>query len=185
MDHQSVRNEDVAEDPDSLGFTLTDPSGLVVDIAVQDDSWQHVFTDISKEKCTAMLVDTVTHEGYDAISIAVLLSDDETIADLNKTHRDKDGPTDVLSFPDDDDECLGDIALAYGVVSRQAEEMGISIIDHVLHLMVHGTLHLCGHDHLDPEEAEVMEGIEIDILAKHGVDNPYALPLADVEGAPL
>ena len=71
------------------------------------------------------------------------------------------------------DDFLGDIALGYGVIENQAGEMGISMADHVLHLLVHGTLHLTGHDHIDHDEAEMMEGIEIKILAHHGLANPY------------
>ena len=165
--------EDTSEDPDSLGFTLTHQTGLVVDIVVSCDEWHLVFTPELKDQCAAMLADTVGYEGYGDINIAVMLADDDTVSSLNKIHRGKDGPTDVLSFPNDDDNFLGDIALAHGVIVRQSAEMGISIGDHVLHLLVHGTLHLCGHDHLDADEADVMEGIEIDILAKHGMPNPY------------
>lgn len=175
MDPKSTPLGDVSEDPDSLGFTLTHASGLVIDIAMDCAEWQSVFTREIHDQCADMLADTVGHEGYDAISIAILLTDDDTVATLNTTHRGKDGPTDVLSFPDDDDDCLGDIAVAYGVVQRQAAEMGITVSDHVLHLLVHGTLHLCGHDHSDADEADVMEDIEIAILAKHGMANPYTL----------
>lgn len=175
MDPQSVIPDDVSEDPDSLGFTLTHENGLAVDIAIDCAEWQPILTSSFKEKLTAMLADTTAHEGYGAITIAALLTDDDHIAQLNETHRGKSGPTDVLSFPDDDDDFLGDIALAYGVVEKQAREMGIAITDHVLHLMVHGTLHLTGHDHMDTAEAEVMEGIEIEILARHGLANPYTI----------
>ena len=176
MDPQSQIPDDVSDDPDSSGFTLSHENGLCVDIAIDSAPWSAVFTDSLKEKCVAMMAATTAHEGFGAITIAVLLTDDDHIAAMNQTHRGKEGPTDVLSFPDDDDDFLGDIALAYGVIAKQAADMGITMADHVLHLMVHGTLHLCGHDHIDPAEAEVMEGIEIDILAHHGMANPYTLP---------
>lgn len=181
MDPQSVIPDDVAEDPDSSGFTLTHQNGLVVDFAIDCEDWQSVFTAALKDKCIAILEEVVRHEGYDDITIAVLLTDDDHIARMNKTHRGKDGATDVLSFPDDDDDFLGDIALGYSVIEKQASEMGITMANHVLHLLVHGTLHLTGHDHIDHDEAEIMEGIEIKILAHHGLTNPYANPPAHSE----
>jgi probable rRNA maturation factor len=178
MDSKSapLEMETAPEDPDPMGFTLIHGKGLKVDVVVQSGEWHDVFTAELKEKCTALLGDVAAHEGYNAITIAALLADDDVVAGLNKTHRDEEAPTDILSFPADDGDFLGDIVLAYGVVAKQADEMGIPIGDHVLHLLVHGVLHLCGHDHVDPEEAEVMERIEIDILAKHGLTNPYQPP---------
>jgi probable rRNA maturation factor len=173
MNQKSVIPEDVPEEPDSMGFSLIHDNGFEVDIAVNSSDWHDIFTPELKERCTALLGDVAAYEGYGAITIAVLLAGDDDIATLNKTHCGKDGPTDVLSFPATDDDFLGDIALAYGVIAKQAQEMGLPIGEHVLHLMVHGVLHLCGHDHIEPEEAEAMEGIEIKFLAKHGMANPY------------
>lgn len=175
MNHKITLPEDVPEDPDSLGFTLMHKTGLIVDVTIGCEEWQSVLTSELKQQWIEMLADTVQHEGYSRITIAVMLADDDTVAALNKIHLGKDEPTDVLSFPNDDDGFLGDIALAYGVIAGQSSEMGIAIGDHLLHLLIHGTLHLCGHDHIDADEADIMEAIEIDILAKHGMPNPYVI----------
>ena len=121
--------------------------------------------------------------------ISVRLATDDEVQTLNKQYRQKDKPTNVLSFPmvqadlldtidqnsDDGEVLLGDIVLAYGVCAAEAAERGISIEDHATHLIVHGTLHLLGYDHLEEREAEAMEAIEIDALAALGLADPYLI----------
>jgi probable rRNA maturation factor len=91
---------------------------------------------------------------------------------LNKSYRGKDKATNVLSFINDD-EPLGDIILAYETIEREAIEQEKSFRDHTIHLIIHGILHLMGHDHEVPEEAAKMEAKEIKILKKLGIENPY------------
>jgi probable rRNA maturation factor len=118
---------------------------------------------------------------------AVKLTDDEEVHQLNRGYRDKDKPTNVLSFPmvqpdlletlgntDDGELLMGDIVLAAGVCAREAAEKGISMADHAAHLIVHGTFHLLGHDHMEDAEAEAMEALEVRALASLGIANPYA-----------
>ncbi|MDB5673831.1 MAG: rRNA maturation RNase YbeY [Sphingomonas bacterium] len=123
------------------------------------------------------------------IEISIRLADDDEVRTLNAQYRHKDKPTNVLSFPmiqpdlldtvttnsDDGEVLLGDIVLAHGVCAREAEQRGISITDHAAHLIVHGTLHLLGYDHLGDDEAEAMEAIEIDALASLGLADPYLI----------
>lgn len=123
------------------------------------------------------------------IEISIRLTDDDEVRTLNAQYRDKDKPTNVLSFPmiqpdlldtvttnsDDGEVLLGDIVLAHGVCAREAEERGISLADHATHLIVHGTLHLLGYDHLGEDEAEAMEAIETDALASLGLADPYLI----------
>jgi len=123
------------------------------------------------------------------IEISIRLADDDEVRTLNAQYRDKDKPTNVLSFPmiqpdlldtvttnsDDGEVLLGDIVLAYGVCAREAEERGITIADHATHLIVHGTLHLLGYDHLGDDEAETMEAIETDALTSLGLADPYLI----------
>jgi probable rRNA maturation factor len=122
-----------------------------------------------------------------AIEITVRLTSDEEVHALNRQYRGKDAPTNVLSFPmvqpdlldtvtqgsDDGEVLLGDIVLAHGVCTREAAEKGVSVVDHAIHLIVHGTLHLLGHDHGDDAEAAAMEGLERDVLAGLGIADPY------------
>ncbi len=111
--------------------------------------------------------------------ISVALADDATIARLNATFRHKPGPTNVLSFPCDDAAgpdgavTLGDVVLAFETVAREAEAGRIAVADHLAHLVVHGVLHLLGHDHEADDEARRMEALEVAALARLGIADPY------------
>ena len=111
----------------------------------------------------------------DDAGLTILLTDDETVRDLNARFRGKDAPTNVLSFPapPNPEGHLGDLALAYGVCAAEAEAQGKSLCDHLSHLTVHGVLHLLGRDHEGEAEAEEMEAEERTILASLGVADPY------------
>ncbi len=112
--------------------------------------------------------------------VAVMLTDDARIRDLNRDWRDQDKATNVLSFPAAQPPgetpqpfMLGDIAIAYETTRFEAETEGKPFQNHLSHLAIHGFLHLLGYDHLDDDEAEEMEGLERDILAKLGIADPY------------
>src|SRR5579875_3015782 len=109
--------------------------------------------------------------------VAILLTDDERLRALNAQFRGKDAPTNVLSFPavGGDQGPLGDVALAFEICEREARDQGKRLVDHLLHLVIHGVLHLRGHDHDTEDEAAVMEGLERRLLARLGVADPYAL----------
>ena len=112
-----------------------------------------------------------------SFSVTVVLIEDEEMRDLNRLWRGKDAPTNVLSFPADADRdrgFLGDIAIAYQTAHSEAKERGISFVDHVSHLVVHGMLHLLGFDHADDADALRMERVERVALASIGVADPYA-----------
>ena len=130
----------------------------------------------------ASLADAAPH-----VEVAVRLTDDAEVHTLNRDFRGKDKPTNVLSFPqvqhdlleglansDDGEILLGDIVLARETCVREAEEKGISIVDHATHLIVHGALHLVGYDHMDDASAAAMEALEVKALASLGIANPYA-----------
>jgi probable rRNA maturation factor len=112
--------------------------------------------------------------------VSIALVDDAAIRDLNRAWRGKDQPTNVLSFPAPPvaipgaPVLLGDIAVAFETTAAEAAAEGKTIADHLAHLVVHGMLHLFGHDHIEAGEAEQMETIERDILATLGIADPYA-----------
>ena len=105
--------------------------------------------------------------------VSVVLTDDAHIQVLNRDYRGKDKATNVLSFPQDEPQLLGDIIIAYETIVREAEEQNKHFEDHFTHMLVHGCLHLLGYDHETDEEAEEMEALEIRILGDLGVKNPY------------
>ena len=120
------------------------------------------------------------------VEIAVRLSNDEEVQTLNRDFRGKDKPTNVLSFPqvqadlleslsnsDDGEILLGDIVLARETCAREAEDKRVPLADHATHLIVHGTLHLLGYDHMDDPSAAAMEALEVKALASLGIGNPY------------
>ena len=111
---------------------------------------------------------------YKDSEVSINLVDDKQIHALNKKYRNIDKPTNVLSFELDDDVLLGDIFISLDTVEREAKDMGISVVEHTAHMIVHGMLHLQGYDHIDDKEARVMENKEIKILKKLGYKNPYA-----------
>ena len=117
---------------------------------------------------------------------SLLFTSDAEVHTLNREWRQRDKPTNVLSFPmlegaeledlapDGPPEMLGDIALAYETCAREAAEKGVTLEAHATHLIVHGLLHLAGHDHVESDQqAEAMEALETAILAKLGIADPY------------
>ena len=116
--------------------------------------------------------------------LAINLSDDAAIRELNQLYRGKDTPTNVLSFPFEEEfpelnpgpRPLGDIILAIETIHREAGEQEKELSHHIAHLVVHGVLHLFGYDHLDAGEADEMEALERDILATLDIPSPYRIP---------
>ncbi|MEL6297881.1 MAG: rRNA maturation RNase YbeY [Pseudomonadota bacterium] len=182
-DHQPGANagaETVTADPGSA--RLSEPEEPDQSIALEfvrlDERWAAL------ELPVALLVLAIDRElGPDAVaggSAAVALSDDAHLQDLNRQHRGQDKPTNVLSFPSppmpgaDGGTYLGDIAISFDTVASEAEAARISLKDHATHMLLHGLLHLLGHDHEDDAEAERMEAMETRILARLGIIDPYA-----------
>jgi probable rRNA maturation factor len=115
---------------------------------------------------------------FDNVQLTIRIVDVEEMTELNQTYRKKTGPTNVLSFPADmntefDIPLLGDIIICAPVVEREAAEGDIDLIAHWAHMVVHGTLHLIGYDHIRREEAEAMEKLETEILTNLGYPAPY------------
>jgi len=159
----------------------------LIDIEIEDDAWAEALPDaviLVRAAALAALdgADARPKDaGVDSGLVAVLLTDDEAVADLNAEYRRKTGPTNVLSFPaaQNPEGFLGDLALAYGVCAQEAEQQNKSLADHLQHLVAHGVLHLVGYDHMNEDEAADMEGLERRILAGLGVPDPYAAEQGD------
>jgi probable rRNA maturation factor len=158
---------------------------IAIDFAVESELWQTV-PDVEAVITAAVsaAVAGAKLKHAPGAELSVVLTDDTGIAKINAAWRAIDKPTNVLSFPLVQPTAtarapmLGDIILAYETLDREALEAGRPFQQHLTHLAVHGLLHLFGYDHVTPDEAEAMEAMEIAILARLGIDNPYA-------GAPL
>ena len=153
---------------------------MIAAIDIADDAWARV-KDL--EELTERAIEAaLDHAGTDKnVEIGVLFANDEEAARLNAQWRRKDYAPNILSFPapemhdvpEGEPRPLGDLILASGTVAREAEEQGKPLTSHLTHLIVHGTLHLLGFDHLEEADAERMEAAEIAILAGLGVPDPY------------
>ena len=110
----------------------------------------------------------------DAATVTMRFVDDEESQHLNDTYRGKNKPTNVLSFPYEDEPLMGDIVFCPSVIVREAQEQRKTVTAHMSHLVVHGMLHLMGYDHLNDRDAKEMESLETEILADLGFADPYA-----------
>jgi probable rRNA maturation factor len=172
-------------------------------IAINDPSWIREVKDVRKDaelvvkmtlECMRSFLPAVLLNLKDeAIGLAVVLTDNKEMQELNYRFRGKNVPTNVLSFPADleapqpeeQEMVLGDIILAYGVVKQEAIEQGKPFAHHMTHMMVHGLLHLLGFDHMSEAEAEAMEAHERDILSRFNIPDPYALVGSFMNHPPL
>ena len=152
---------------------------IEIDVLVADARWSALDDPEILARRAVEAAFAVAEEAPSEAEVSILLTEDAAIRDLNRDWRGKDQPTNVLSFPGSvpmgvsEPRHFGDIVLAYDTILREADEEGKALRDHVLHLIVHGALHLLGHDHEETAEAEVMEALEVQALACLYVGNPY------------
>jgi probable rRNA maturation factor len=175
---------------------------LDISISLEAGDWEVVVADVEQR------IETAARAAFDAAErpsvldgapaeMSLVLADDALVRTLNRDYRDKDKPTNVLSFAllddlDDTDDDLardegmpiliGDVILAFETVQREAREQGKSVGDHLTHLVIHGVLHLLGYDHLSDPDADRMERLETSILARMGIADPYSANLAQADG---
>lgn len=161
---------------------------MTVDVVIEDPRWD----ESGLERLATIASDAaLVHLGLDpaAWEVCVMGCDDARIAELNEEFRDKGKATNVLSWPAEErgaaedgdapeapegpDPELGDIAIAYETCQREAEAAAKPFADHLTHLLIHATLHLLGYDHIRDKDATLMEGIEVEILGKMGLPDPY------------
>jgi probable rRNA maturation factor len=167
----------------------------LVDLVVEEPGWNKALPDLDAvaRRAVELALDAAAlpAEGY---AVVLLACDDARIAELNAGFRGKEGPTNVLSWPafelrqaaegarpavpptgqPGQRTPLGDIAIALQTVMREAESASSPLKNHVLHLILHGSLHLLGYDHERAGDAELMEGLERRALAEMGIPDPYA-----------
>jgi probable rRNA maturation factor len=162
---------------------MTGRPHIEVDIRAAADAWA-ALDDV--EPLSRRVMDACARLTGATGEVAVLLTDDAEMRELNRRWRGKDRPTDVLSFPsrapgaDGDMPFLGDVAISHGVAARDAAVLGRPFTAHFAHLLAHGVLHLLGHDHETEADAARMEPLEVKILAEVGLPDPYAAEEEDV-----
>jgi probable rRNA maturation factor len=160
-----------------------------IDLAVEAEGWGD---EVLLERLVARAIEAACRfaqpEILEGSELSVVLADDARVRELNRDWREKDAPTNVLSFPGGDEDeppygpLLGDLILARETVLREAAELDIPFEDHLVHLVVHGFLHLFGYDHHMDAEAEEMEDLERRILASLGIADPYDDTNDDLRG---
>ena len=153
------------------------PRAAEIEVIIEDQAWRRLVPRaeaLARRAALAALAESAPPPGGEGGGmVSVLLTDDRALRRLNGTHRGKDKPTNVLSFPGEVPGHLGDIALALGVVRREAASAGRRPAAHLAHLVAHGTLHLIGHDHLSAGEARRMERAEARAMARLRLPNPW------------
>ena len=159
------------------------PNSHNIDVRIEDAKWRKSLSNW-EEVCERAVYAVLKNERLLGlpIELTIIFGNDALIKDLNKSFRNKDAPTNVLAFPTNNlyvspilPNHIGDVFLAFETCKRELlENKGFSEFpDHICHLIVHGVLHLLGHKHDKHLEAKKMESLEIEILAKLGVKNPY------------
>ena len=152
---------------------------LSIALVVDDPRWRGDASVIrGMRKAIRLAATAQPHPDYlsgAAAAVTVLLANDRRLRELNFSFRGKDKPTNVLSFSaaQNEDGYLGDLALAYGVVAKEARSQRKTLAEHAAHLAAHGVLHLLGYDHENAKDAGQMEALEIALMQRLGIADPY------------
>jgi rRNA maturation RNase YbeY len=162
------------------------PAEFDIAVRILDAAWRRLWPsvvgDVRGAARTVLGRGRSLSDNGEVAELAIVLADDREVRRLNRDYRGMDKPTNVLSFGDaggrrraaGEPFIVGDVILARETVEAEAAAQGKSITDHALHLVVHGVLHLLGHDHKSAREAAAMEELEIEALGRLGIGNPYA-----------
>lgn len=152
---------------------IVDIQNMLDEPAIPDESSMHAWI------LQALQIADLEQSSFE---ITVRIVDEKESQQLNGEYRGKDKPTNVLSFPfevpevlHDEIPChlLGDLVVCHAVVVKEAAEQGKTLVDHWAHMLVHGTLHLLGYDHIETDDAEQMEALEVQVLDHFKIKNPY------------
>ena len=159
---------------------------MELEIAIEEP-WPSGDWEALAGRAASVARDVATELASERLSASLLFTSNDEVHALNREWRQRDKPTNVLSFPmleraellalapDGPPVLIGDVALAHETCAREADERGIGLADHAAHLIVHGLLHLAGYDHeLSDEDAAAMEDLETKALARMGIADPYA-----------
>lgn len=160
---------------------------LSLDLSIEEPKWQQLeqLNSQIQDLCIKILKESGYPINNQESEIFIRLTNDSEIQKINKEYRNKNKPTNVLSFPSENLEpgkydmqnmpytMLGDIIIAFETVEKEANSANISVKNHLYHMITHGLLHLLGHDHGNDKEAKEMESLEIKVLDKYGIRNPY------------
>ncbi len=172
------------------------PSGLILEVSIDCDSWTSALPDYKKycnicvEQVTQHILEGRSLYNLPHVELSIILCNDALIRELNQDYRSNDNPTNVLSFPGLDDKeidlylrnnqvapdhplSLGEIFIAYETMKNEADKSSVKLSEHFQHIVIHGILHVLGYDHIDDEEARIMEEIETRLLNNLGIDDPY------------
>jgi probable rRNA maturation factor len=173
------------------GYSILDSGSVVLDRALMQcdidiEEWPAGDWEALAERAVAAAGEGEPLLGNARLAVSILFTTDDEVHTLNREWRGRDKPTNVLSFPmmergelaalggDGPPVMLGDIALGFATCAREAADKGIPLEHHAAHLLVHGLLHLAGHDHVESDtQAEAMEALETAILAKLAIPDPY------------
>ena len=170
---------------------------LKIHLDIASDKWKKAFPQMASKieqaaACAFLHAKKPAAFNRRAFEISIILTDDSNVKTLNKNYRGKNKPTNVLSFPQinlqkfrrtaldifpaKSEVPLGDIVLAFQTIKRESREQDKALESHIIHLVVHGTLHLLGYDHERLKDAKAMEKLECDILGALGYPDPYHEP---------
>ncbi len=180
---------DTAPEPDSPrdgDVSYSDwqsPAGAIIEASIDRNIWPDALVNSFQHTAPKIFDDILAAHDSSPASVSLCLCDDRQMRLINRQHRQTDKATNVLSFPAYDmpsyrfepnaPALLGDIVIAAETVAREAESLQTPVADHLMHLFVHGMLHLFGYDHINDDMAEIMESLEIQFLANVGIANPY------------
>lgn len=177
-------------DPDPIPKTSSDKT--IVDILVKSHNWSSIDFNIH-EHCNKIMEIVISHvlcelKSDKVVEVSLLLADDKILNDLNKEYRNKDKPTNVLSFPchknsleeiknnyeNNDHLFLGDIAISFERIINESLEQEKVFLEYFSHILIHGLLHLFGYDHIQDKDAKVMEELEAKIMKQMGFNHKHS-----------
>ena len=180
---QTLTETDSPGNDDTLYSDWLTSAGSTIEITINTIVWPTSLVESFRKSAVLILDDILSEFDNTTAIISLFLCDDAQMKQLNYQHRQIDKPTNVLSFPAYDagehkidrlvPVLIGDIVIAGETAVQEAHSMQIPVADHLLHLFVHGALHLFGYDHIDDDLAQAMEALEVKFLANAGVPNPY------------